>query len=64
VSPPIAVLANPSAADGRSLKCLDVVRAELEARGVDYEFATPSGRDAARTAARAAAEEGATGRSA
>ena len=27
---PIALLANPSAADGRSLKCLDIVRATLE----------------------------------
>jgi YegS/Rv2252/BmrU family lipid kinase len=60
VSPRITLLANPSAADGRSLKCLDIVRAELEARGADYELQTPSGRDAARAAAREAAERGDT----
>jgi len=60
VSGPIALLANPSAADGRSLKCLDLVRAELEARGVEYHLATPSGRDAARDAAREAAGRGET----
>jgi YegS/Rv2252/BmrU family lipid kinase len=60
VSAPIALLANPSAADGRSLKCLDLVRAELERRGVDYRLATPSGRDAARAVAREAAERGET----
>jgi YegS/Rv2252/BmrU family lipid kinase len=60
VSAPIALLANPSAADGRSLKCVDVVRAELEARGVEYELSTPSGRDAARAVAREAAQRGAT----
>jgi YegS/Rv2252/BmrU family lipid kinase len=60
VSPPIALLANPSAADGRSLKCLDIVRATFEAQGADYEMATPSGRDAARSVAREAAESGRT----
>jgi YegS/Rv2252/BmrU family lipid kinase len=60
VSPAIALLANPSAADGRSLKCLDIVRATLEQRGADYTTSTPSGRDAARTAAREAAERGET----
>jgi YegS/Rv2252/BmrU family lipid kinase len=60
VSAPIALLANPSAADGRSLKCLDIVRATFEERGADYELATPSGRDAARAVARDAAERGAT----
>jgi YegS/Rv2252/BmrU family lipid kinase len=60
VSAPIALLANPSAADGRSLKCLDIVRATFEAQGADYELATPSGRDAARTVAREAAESGRT----
>jgi YegS/Rv2252/BmrU family lipid kinase len=60
VSAPIALLANPSAADGRSLKCLDLVRAELERRGVEYRVATPSGRDAARAVAREAAERGET----
>jgi YegS/Rv2252/BmrU family lipid kinase len=60
VTPPIALLANPSAADGRSLRCLDIVRATLEERGAAYEMATPSGRDAARRAAREAAEQGAT----
>jgi YegS/Rv2252/BmrU family lipid kinase len=60
VSAPIALLANPSAADGRSLKCLDIVRATLEERGADYEMATPAGRDAARQAAREASESGAT----
>jgi YegS/Rv2252/BmrU family lipid kinase len=60
VSAPIALLANPSAADGRSLKCLDLVRAELERRSVDYRLATPSGRDAARAFAREAAERGET----
>lgn len=57
---PIALLANPSAADGRSLKCLDLVRAELEARGARYELSTPSGRDAARAVAREAATRGDT----
>jgi YegS/Rv2252/BmrU family lipid kinase len=60
VSAPIALLANPSAADGRSLKCLDIVRGELEAHGVEYHMATPSGRDAARQVAREAAERGET----
>jgi YegS/Rv2252/BmrU family lipid kinase len=60
VSATIALLANPSAADGRSLKCLDIVRAELEARGAQYRMATPSGRDAARSVAREAAERGET----
>jgi YegS/Rv2252/BmrU family lipid kinase len=60
VSAPIALLANPSAADGRSLKCLDVVRATLEERGAEYHMATPSGRDAARQVARQAAERGET----
>jgi YegS/Rv2252/BmrU family lipid kinase len=58
VSRPIALLANPSAADGRSLKCLDAVRAELDARGAEYRLASPSGRDAARQVAREAAERG------
>lgn len=57
---PIALLANPSAADGRSLKCLDVARAELDARGVAYTLSTPSGRDAARRVAREAGERGET----
>ena len=57
---PIALLANPSAADGRSLKCLDLVRAEFDARGADYRMATPSGRDAARAVAREAGERGET----
>jgi YegS/Rv2252/BmrU family lipid kinase len=60
VSVPIALLANPSAADGRSLKCLDIVRATLEQRGAEYHMSTPSGRDAARTVAREAAERGET----
>jgi YegS/Rv2252/BmrU family lipid kinase len=60
VTPPIALLANPSAADGRSLKCLDIVRATLESRGADYRMATPSGRDAARTVAREAGQRGET----
>jgi YegS/Rv2252/BmrU family lipid kinase len=60
VSPPIALLANPSAADGRSLKCLDLVRAELERRGAEYHLASPSGRDVARAVAREAAERGET----
>jgi YegS/Rv2252/BmrU family lipid kinase len=60
VSPPIALLANPSAADGRSLKCLDIVRATLESRGAEYRLATPAGRDAAREVAREAAERGET----
>jgi YegS/Rv2252/BmrU family lipid kinase len=58
VSRPIALLANPSAADGRSLKCLDAVRAELEARGAEYRVASPSGRAAAREVAREAAARG------
>ena len=57
---PIALLANPSAADGRSLKCLDIVRATLEERGAQYEMSTPAGRDAARQTARDAAQHGAT----
>ncbi|HEX4719295.1 MAG TPA: diacylglycerol kinase family protein [Thermoleophilaceae bacterium] len=60
MSAPIALLANPSAADGRSLKCLDIVRAEFEAHNIEYEMATPSGRDAARQVARDAAERGQT----
>jgi YegS/Rv2252/BmrU family lipid kinase len=60
VSARIALLANPSAADGRSLKCLDVARAELEARGVEYTLSTPAGRDAARAIAREAGERGET----
>jgi YegS/Rv2252/BmrU family lipid kinase len=60
VTAPIALLANPSAADGRSLKCLDVARAELDARGVAYTLSTPSGRDAARRVAREAGERGET----
>jgi YegS/Rv2252/BmrU family lipid kinase len=58
VSRPIALLANPSAADGRSLRCVDAVRAEFEARGAEYRLASPSGRDAAREAAREAAARG------
>lgn len=57
---PIALLANPSAADGRSLKCVDLVRAELESRGAEYRLVTPSGQDAARHAAQEAAERGET----
>jgi YegS/Rv2252/BmrU family lipid kinase len=60
VRTPIALLANPSAADGRSLKCLDIVRTTLEERGAEYEMSTPAGRDAARDAAREAAQQGAT----
>jgi YegS/Rv2252/BmrU family lipid kinase len=60
VSPPIALLANPSAADGRSLKCLDIVRETLESRGAEYRMATPAGRDAAREAAREAGQRGET----
>jgi YegS/Rv2252/BmrU family lipid kinase len=60
VTGPIALLANPSAAVGRSLKCLDIVRSELEARGVEYQMSTPSGRDAAREVAREAAQRGET----
>jgi YegS/Rv2252/BmrU family lipid kinase len=60
VSAPIALLANPSAADGRSLKCLDIVRSTLEQRGAEYHMATPAGRDAARHVAREAAERGET----
>ena len=60
MTPPIALLANPSAADGRSLKCLDIVRATLESRGAEYTMATPSGRDAARNAAREAGQRGET----
>jgi YegS/Rv2252/BmrU family lipid kinase len=60
VSAPIALLANPSAADGRSLECLDIVRATLEERGAEYRMATPSGRDAAREVAREAAQRGET----
>jgi YegS/Rv2252/BmrU family lipid kinase len=60
VTPPIALLANPSAADGRSLKCLDIVRATLEERGAEYHLASPSGRDAARQVAHAAGERGET----
>jgi YegS/Rv2252/BmrU family lipid kinase len=60
VTPAIALLANPSAADGRSLKCLDIVRATLEQRGAEYTMSTPSGREAARTVARAAGERGET----
>jgi YegS/Rv2252/BmrU family lipid kinase len=60
VTAPIALLANPSAADGRSLKCLDIVRATLEQRGAEYRMATPAGRDAARAAAREAGERGET----
>jgi YegS/Rv2252/BmrU family lipid kinase len=58
VSRAITLLANPSAADGRSLKCVDIVRAELESRGAEYQLATPSGKDAARAEALAAAERG------
>lgn len=57
---PIAVLANPSAADGRSLKCVDMVRSTLEGRGADYRMLTPAGPDAARRDAMAAAERGET----
>ncbi|MFL5894665.1 MAG: diacylglycerol/lipid kinase family protein [Thermoleophilaceae bacterium] len=57
---PIALLVNPSAADGRSLKCVDAARAELEARGAEYRLVTPAGQDAARNAAQEAAERGET----
>ncbi|HEX6713415.1 MAG TPA: diacylglycerol kinase family protein [Thermoleophilaceae bacterium] len=60
MSAPIALLANPSAADGRSLKCLDIVRETLEQRGAEYVMASPAGRNAARTAAREAGERGET----
>lgn len=60
MSAPIALLANPSAADGRSLKCVDIVRATLEEGGAQYTLATPSGRDAARAVARQAAGRGET----
>ena len=60
MSAPIALLANPSAADGRSLKCLDLVRGALDARSAVYTMYTPSGRDAARAVAREAAERGET----
>lgn len=60
MSAPIALLANPSAADGRSLKCLDIVRATLDERGAEYRMASPAGRDAARQVARKAAERGET----
>lgn len=60
MSAPIALLANPSAADGRSLKCLDIVRATLEGRGAEYHLHAPSGRDAAREVARDAAGRGET----
>ena len=60
MSPPIALLANPSAADGRSLKCLDIVRETLESRGADYRMTTPAGRDAARDEARQAGQRGET----
>jgi YegS/Rv2252/BmrU family lipid kinase len=60
VTAPIALLANPSAADGRSLKCLDIVRETLESRGAEYRMATPAGRDAARDAAREAGQRGET----
>jgi YegS/Rv2252/BmrU family lipid kinase len=60
VTAPIALLANPSAADGRSLKCLDIVRATLESRGAEYRMATPAGRDAARDTAREAGQRGET----
>jgi YegS/Rv2252/BmrU family lipid kinase len=58
VSRAIALLANPSAADGRSLKCVDEVRAELDARGADYRMVTPAGADAGVREAKAAAERG------
>jgi YegS/Rv2252/BmrU family lipid kinase len=37
---------------------VDIVRAELEARGAAYRLATPSGKEAARAEARSAAERG------
>jgi YegS/Rv2252/BmrU family lipid kinase len=58
VSRPIALLANPSAADGRSLKCLDLVRAELDSRGAEYRLASPSGKEAALREAQEAAARG------
>jgi YegS/Rv2252/BmrU family lipid kinase len=58
VTRPIALLANPSAADGRSLKCVDAVRAELESRGAQYRLVSPSGQEAARREAQAAAGRG------
>jgi YegS/Rv2252/BmrU family lipid kinase len=60
VTAPIALLANPSAADGRSLKCLDIVRATLEQQGADYRMSSPPGREAARAAAHEAGERGET----
>jgi YegS/Rv2252/BmrU family lipid kinase len=60
VTRPIALLANPSAADGRSLKCVDIVREVLEARGAEYRMVTPSGQEAARREAQAAADRGET----
>ena len=60
MSRPIALLANPSAADGRSLKCVDIARAEFEAHGAEYRTLTPSGRDAAIAAAQEAAARGET----
>lgn len=60
MSRPIALLANPSAADGRSLKCVDAVRAQLELRGAAYHMLSPAGPDAARRDARLAAERGET----
>ena len=60
MSAPIALLANPSAADGRSLKCLDLVRGVLDSHSAVYTVETPSGRDAARQVAREHAERGET----
>ena len=60
MSRPIALLANPSAADGRSLKCVDEVRAQLESRGAEYHMVSPAGPDAARRDALIAAERGET----
>src|SRR5204863_5596917 len=60
VTRPIALLANPSAADGRSLKCVDEVRATLEARSAEYRLVTPAGREAAVSTAIEAADRGET----
>jgi YegS/Rv2252/BmrU family lipid kinase len=60
VTRPIALLANPSAADGRSLKCVDLARAVLDERGAEYRVVTPAGRDAAVLEAQRAAARGET----
>ena len=42
------------------LKCVDLARAEFDARGAHYRLITPAGQEAARREARAAAERGET----